>query len=101
MFPVSARRSQQRQGFIRNAVKYIGEQKQWSDEEKLYKYRAEIKFHYPFGMSQDIDNALKCVFDVLKSRAMYDDKNVTELEAIILENSPKKGIEINLIRLKL
>lgn len=94
--------SKRRKQYIRNTCEYLPPLRyDWGKTEKNKKYSANISFYFPYQSEgrADLDNLLKPLFDLLKKRCFWDDVQVTHLQAEIIENSGKMGVEVKLHQL--
>lgn len=65
------------------------------------KIKAMVYFHYISGATiKDIDNSLKGLLDALKGYLFFDDSQIKDIHARIIENSKSNGVEVRLFKIK-
>ncbi len=99
--PSGGSKPQNRQKFIKEVQAFIVE----NELDKMHyqrgnKLKMMVYFHYKNGAkTKDIDNSLKGLLDALKGYLFFDDQQIKDIHARIIEDSNKSGIEVRIFKL--
>lgn len=88
------RSSQSRQGSINEIREYIPRLVTGTSEEKKKRYFVDVTYYYLAETTNDVDNCLKVLFDAIKDRLMFDDRQIMKLSVTVEERSPEMGIKL-------
>lgn len=86
--------SQSRQASINEVRKCIPRLVTGTSEEKKKRYFVDVTYSYLGTTTNDIDNCLKVLFDAIKDRLIFDDRQIMKLSATVKEWAPEMGIEL-------